>query len=94
MVRHDDETAAKPTVPLGAVEEKGNEALEGFLVIQDASAAIHAYRQKVGNVAIAVRPDAMQTAQAARRRVVRIGETVWGHTAYSGGPCRVVGRVP
>jgi hypothetical protein len=57
VVGHDDETAAEPTVTLWAVEQEGNETLEGVLIVEHAGAAIHAYRQQVGDISVMVRPD-------------------------------------
>jgi hypothetical protein len=66
VVGHDDETPSKPMVAGRAIEEKGNEALECGFVVEDASTAIHAQGQKTGNISVAIRPDKMQTAKAAR----------------------------
>jgi hypothetical protein len=64
VIRHDHEAASAPTVTLRAVEEKTYQALESALVVQHADAAIHAERQQVGDVAITVRPDAVEPPQA------------------------------
>jgi hypothetical protein len=66
VIGYDDEAASEPMIPLRAVEQEGNEAFESGLVVQDVRAAIHTHRQEIGNVSIAIRPDALQTAQAAR----------------------------
>ena len=63
VIRHDDETASEPMVTLRAVEQKRDEALECFLVVEDAGAAINAWRQQIGNVSVAIRPYAMETAK-------------------------------
>jgi hypothetical protein len=82
VVGHDDKAATEPVVTLRAVEQKCDEPLEGVLVIEHTGAAIHARRQQVGDVSVTVRPDTMQTAQAARGWFVGVGDAVWGHTAY------------
>ena len=93
MIGHHNEAASEPTVTRWAVEQERSDSSEGLDVVEDTGAAIHAQSQKVGNIAIAIWPNAMQTAKAAWRRFFS-GEAVWGHTAYRGGVRRLVGRVP
>jgi hypothetical protein len=57
VIGHDDKAATEPMVPLRAVEQERNEPLEGVLIVEHAGAAIHAYRQQVGDISVMVRPD-------------------------------------
>jgi hypothetical protein len=79
MIRHHHETPGKPTITGWAVQEKCNETLKRGLVVEDAGAALHAERQQIRNVPVAVEPHPMETTEPARRRFVRR---------------RIVGRVP
>ena len=76
VVGHYNETASEPAIARWAVEEKRNEALKGFIVGKNASAVIDAQRQKIGNIAITIRPDTMKTPEAMRRRFVSYGRAV------------------
>ena len=76
VVGHEDEATAVPMIASRAVEQEGDETLEGVLVIEHAGAAIHANRQQVGDVSVAVGPDTMQATQAAWGFVGGIGDAV------------------
>jgi hypothetical protein len=54
----------------GAVEEERDETFEGGFVVEDAGTTIHAYRQEIRDVSVAVRPHAMQSAEAAWWRFI------------------------
>ena len=73
VVGHDDETASEPMMPLWAVEQERNEPLERVFVVQDTGTAIHAHPQEIRNIPLAIRPDAMQAAKAARGWSIGIG---------------------
>jgi hypothetical protein len=68
VVGHNDETAAEPTVALWAIQQEAYEPLKSDFIVQRPAATIHAHRQQIRDVAIPVRPDAMQPAQAPGRR--------------------------
>ncbi|MGA2662657.1 MAG: hypothetical protein ABSH34_34690, partial [Verrucomicrobiota bacterium] len=68
VVGHNDETAAEPTVTLWAVEQEACEALKSDFIVEHPAAAIHAHRQQIRDVAVPVRPNAMQSAQVPGRR--------------------------
>ena len=76
VVGHDDEATTRPTIKLRAVEQERNETLERDFVIENMHPAIHARRQEIRNIPITIRPDAMQTAQAAWWWFVWIGDAV------------------
>jgi hypothetical protein len=59
VVGHDNETASEPTVARRAVKKECSETLESVIVVEDTGAALHAYRQEIGNVPIAIRPNAV-----------------------------------
>jgi hypothetical protein len=70
VIRHDNKTAAKPTVAHRTVEQERNELLEDIFVVEHTSPALHANRQQIRNIAIAIRPEAMESAESARQRFV------------------------
>jgi hypothetical protein len=69
VVGHNDEAAAEPTVASWAIEQEACEPLKSDFIVQHPAAAIHAHRQQIRDVAVPVRPDAMQSAQAPGRRL-------------------------
>jgi hypothetical protein len=81
MIGHDDEAASEPMVTSRAVKQEGDETLERFVVVQHPGTAFHAYRQEVGNIAIAIWPD-----------VVQAPESSWAWSVRRA--CPIVGRVP
>jgi hypothetical protein len=76
VIGHHDEAASEPTVTCRAVEEERNQSLERRFGVEDAGASSYTYRQEIGDVPIAIRPDAMQAAQAAWGWFVWIGDAV------------------
>jgi hypothetical protein len=73
VVGHDNETASEPTVSCRAVEKECSQTFECGFVVQNVRVTIHAQREEVGDVAVAIRPDPMETAEAVRGRFVRCG---------------------
>ena len=63
-------------VTLRAVEEERNESFKRNFIVQNAGAAINAWRQQIGNVSVAIRPYAMETAEAAEWWFIGNGSAV------------------
>jgi hypothetical protein len=68
VVGHQNKTPAKPIVTDRAVEKECNQAIECNVIVEHAPASLHANRQQVRNIAVTIRPTAMQSAQSAGRR--------------------------
>jgi hypothetical protein len=67
VVGHHDETTGKPAVARWAVQKKCHKAGEHCLVVENADAAIHTWSQQVRDVAFAVWPDTVESAQTVWR---------------------------
>jgi hypothetical protein len=73
MVWHHHEPPREPVVAHRTIHEESAQTLERVLVVQNAGAALDADGPEIREVAVAIGPNAMETAQAPRRRFFRVG---------------------